>query len=81
MIPYAVSITELRQNLPSYLDRVAAGEAFLVTVRGKIVARLAPEIDAAEAAYQRILTYRQQSWVGDVITPFEEDWSGDSDHV
>jgi prevent-host-death family protein len=81
MIPHAVSITELRQNLPSYLDRVAAGEAFLVTVRGKVVARLAPEIDAAEAAYQRILSYRQQSWVGDVITPFEEAWSGDSDNV
>jgi prevent-host-death family protein len=81
MITHSVSITELRQNLPSYLDRVEAGETFLVTVRGKVVARLAPEADAAEAAYQRILSYRSQSWVGDVVTPLDEVWSGDSDNV
>ena len=81
MIPQAVSITELRQNLPSYLDRVEAGETFLVTVRGKVVARLAPQADVAEAAYQRILSYRSRSWVGDVITPLNEVWSGDNDNV
>lgn len=69
MIPRAVDITELRHNLSIYLNRVEAGESFLVTVRGKVVARLAPETNAAEAAYQRILEYRSQTLVGDVLSP------------
>ena len=81
MIPQAVNITELRQNLPSYLDRVATGESFLVTVRGKVVARIQPELDEAEAAYQRLLSYRENSWLGDVLTPLDEEWTGDSDNL
>jgi prevent-host-death family protein len=81
MIPQAINITELRQNLPGYIDRVKAGESFLVTVRGEIVARLQPEIDPAEAAYKEILSYRGKGWIGDVITPLDEEWTGDSDHV
>jgi len=81
MIPQTVSVTELRQNLPSYLDRVEAGESFLVTIRGKVVARIQPEIDPAEAAYQEILSYRDKAWIGDVITPLDEEWTGDSDNL
>lgn len=33
---------ELRQNLSRYLQRVKAGEAFVVTERGSEVARLTP---------------------------------------
>jgi prevent-host-death family protein len=81
MIPQTINITELRQNLPSFLDRVETGESFLVTVRGKVVARLQPEAEPAEAAYERLLSYRQGSWIGDVITPLDEEWTGDSDHL
>jgi prevent-host-death family protein len=81
MIPQAVNITELRQNLPGYMERVEAGESFLITVRGKVIARIQPEIDPAEAAYQRLLSYRENSWVGDVITPLDEEWTGDSDNL
>jgi prevent-host-death family protein len=81
MVPQAVSISELRQNLPSYVDRAEAGETFLVTVRGKVVARLAPEIDPAEAAFQELMSYRGKGWVGDVISPLEEEWSYDSDNL
>lgn len=81
MIPQTVNMTELRQNLPSYLDRVAGGESFLVTVRGKVIARIEPELDPAEAAYQRILSYRQDSSIGDVMTPINEEWTGDIDNL
>lgn len=81
MIPQAVNLTELRQNLPRYLDRVEAGETFLVTVRGKVVARIQPELDPVEAAYQEILSYRNKAWIGDVITPLDEEWTGDSDNL
>ena len=38
----SVGVRELRQNLSVYLKRVAAGEAFAVTERGRPVAILAP---------------------------------------
>lgn len=37
-----VGVRELRQNLSRYLDRVKAGEGFIVTERGQEVARLTP---------------------------------------
>ena len=37
-----VGVRELRQNLSRYLERVKAGEAFVVTERGSEVARLTP---------------------------------------
>ena len=38
----AVGVRELRQNLSRYLQDVKAGEALLVTERGREVARLIP---------------------------------------
>ena len=38
----AVGVRELRQNLSRYLQEVKAGEALLVTERGREVARLIP---------------------------------------
>jgi prevent-host-death family protein len=50
-----VKVTELRQNLPSYLARVRRGERIRVTSRGKAIAELAPpsasskDVEAARA--------------------------------
>jgi len=41
-MPSSVGVRELRQNLSKYLDRVKAGEPFIVTERGREVARLVP---------------------------------------
>lgn len=38
----SVGVRELRQNLSRYLERVKAGEALVVTERGRQVARLIP---------------------------------------
>jgi prevent-host-death family protein len=38
----AVGVRELRQNISRYLERVKAGESFVVTERGIEVARLTP---------------------------------------
>ena len=81
MIPQTVSITELRRNFAAYIAKVRAGETLLITRRGETVARLRPEPEPSDAAYQRILSYRGQGWIGDVITPLDEKWTGDSDHV
>jgi len=44
-----VSVRDLRRNLPSYLRQARQGANFLVTSRGKVIARLsAPAPAAAE---------------------------------
>jgi prevent-host-death family protein len=40
----SVGVRELRQNLSRYLERVKAGEALVVTERGREVARLIPAV-------------------------------------
>jgi len=69
-----VNVTELRNHLPEYLKKVKSGEELAVTSRGKVIARLVPEVDEAAAARQRLDAMRQQSWVGDVVSPLEEEW-------
>ena len=76
-----INVTAFRQNLPLYLARVAEGESFQITVNGKVVARLEADRDEAERALGRILSYRAQSRVGDVLSPVSSDWSGDFDHL
>ena len=41
-MPSSVGVRELRQNLSRYLDQVKQGESFVVTERGREVARLTP---------------------------------------
>lgn len=43
-----VNVTELRQNLPTYLKRVRQGERIRVTARGQVIAELAPPTATAE---------------------------------
>jgi prevent-host-death family protein len=70
----SVNVTELRSHLPDYLNKVKSGEELAVTSRGKVIARLVPEIDESEAARQRLEAMRGKSWVGDVVSPLEEEW-------
>lgn len=50
-----VNVTELRQHLPAYLDRVRRGQRLKVTSRGLVIAEIVPpaadkgEADAARA--------------------------------
>jgi len=70
-----VNVTQLRQNLPEYLARARAGEPVEVTVRGKVIARIVPEGDRAEAARQRLKALRGKARVGDVMSPSGERWN------
>jgi prevent-host-death family protein len=77
-----VNVTEFRQHLPVYLKRVAAGEEIRITSRGKIIARLLPERNEAEAARERLAAVRGTMILDDVVSPIEEvEWSADEDHL
>lgn len=72
-----VSVTELRQNLPTYLARVRKGEEIEVAVHGKVIARIVPEQNTAEEARERLKALRGKAWIGDVISPSGEVWDAE----
>jgi prevent-host-death family protein len=77
-----VSVSDLRQHLPSFLKRVQAGEELQVTSRGRIIARIAPERDPADEARQWLLELRDRVSLGDVVQGIPDvEWSGDADHL
>ncbi len=75
-----VKVTELRRNLPAYLARVKRGEELEVMVHGKVVARIVPEQDRAEAARLRLAELRRKGAriVGDIMKMPKEGW--DAEH-
>jgi prevent-host-death family protein len=74
-----VKVTELRQNLPTYLARVEQGETLEVTVRGKVIARIVPEEDRQAAARRRLKALRGKARItGDIMAPSGEIW--DAEH-
>jgi prevent-host-death family protein len=52
----SVNVTDLRQNLPSYLERARCGERIRVTSRGKVIA----EISSPKAAEEEAELIREQ---------------------
>ena len=77
-----INVTELRKHLPSYLKRVARGEQIRVTSNGKVLARIVPEEDPADAARRRLEALRGTMIVGDIVSPIDdEEWSADEDNL
>lgn len=77
-----VNVTELRQHLPSYLKRVESGEEILVTSRGRVVARIKPELDKAEKARRHLEELRGTVIRGDIMSPFDDiEWTADEDNL
>ena len=72
-----VNVTELRQNLPEYLADVKKGKELKITVHGKVIARIVPEVDAKAAARKRLAALRAKCKVGDVISPTDAKWNAE----
>jgi prevent-host-death family protein len=73
----AVNVTELRQNLPSYLADVRKGGEIEVTSRGKPIARIVPGGDSHEQARDRLFAARKRCRVGDVVSPTDAQWDAE----
>ncbi len=63
-----VGVRELRQNLSRYLERVKAGEGFIVTERGEEVARLTPSARYATPLAELIAERGASIPNGDLLT-------------
>ncbi len=72
-----VNVTELRQNLPEYLADVKKGKELKITVHGKVIARIVPEVDAKAAARKRLAALRAKCRVGDVLSPVDTPWNAE----
>ena len=69
-----VNVTELRQRLPFYLEQVSKGEELLITVHGRIIARIVPERDVREAPLPRLIALRDKRRIGDLLSPSGDAW-------
>jgi prevent-host-death family protein len=76
-----VNIAEFRRHLSSWLAKVREGEEIQITSRGEAIARIIPERDETQAAYERLAALRGRAYLGDVTSPIEEEWTADSDHL
>jgi prevent-host-death family protein len=74
-----VNITELRQNLPTLIERVRKGQELRVTVRGRVVARIVPDRDDREAARAFLASLRGRCRIGDIISPSGDAWDAERD--
>jgi prevent-host-death family protein len=74
-----VNITELRQNLPTFIEQVRKGKELRVTVRGRVVARIVPERDDREAARAFLASLRGQCRIGDIVSPSDDVWTAERD--
>ena len=69
-----VNVTELRQNLPTYLAEVRKGREIEVTSRGRVIARIVAGGDDRQEARARLLAARKNCVVGDVVSPVDATW-------
>ncbi len=78
-----VNVTELRQNLPTFLRRVTMGEVIGITSHGKLIARLLPLADPSLEAKQWLENLRGKVLLGDVESPVSETepWNADENHL
>lgn len=73
-----VKVSELRQYLPSFLKRVRQGEEYQITLHGKVIARLTPELEDSDRVKASLAELRKTAQLGDVISPLGESW--DAEH-
>ena len=79
---FAISISEFRKHLPEYLKKIQQGDQIQITNRGKVIARVVPEIDEVQAARKRLESLRHQGYMGDVISPIDAvEWTADEDNL
>ena len=74
-----VSVSELRQKLPAFLERVRKGEEVQVTRRGKVIARITQAIDARGVSRRALEILRSRARVGDVESPIDIGWEAGDD--
>ena len=72
-----VNVTELRQNLPTYLAAVAKGSEIEVTSHGRVIARIVAVGDPAQEARDRLRALGERAIIGDIVSPADDIWEAE----
>jgi len=70
----SIGVSQLREKLPFFMEKVKNGATITITSRGRKIARLVPVEDERAAARQALDRLSQTAEVGDVLAPIEADW-------
>lgn len=68
------TVTQLRNELPTYLQYVQNGEHITITSHGNPIARILPLLDAKKEAHAQLQQLRKSCSIGDVISPIDTPW-------
>lgn len=69
-----VTISDLRANLLSYLQKAHNGEELNVTSHGKVLATILPPVDKREKAKKALSALSKTAVINDIVSPTGDDW-------
>jgi len=70
----SIGVSQFREKLPFFIEKVKNGAIITITSRGREVARLVPVEDERATARQTLDRLAETAQVGDVQAPIEADW-------
>ena len=69
-----VTISDLRANLLSYLQKAHNGEELTVTSHGEVLATILPPVDKREKAKKALNALSKTAVINDIVSPTSDDW-------
>lgn len=70
----SIGVSQFREKLPFFIEKVKNGAIITITSRGREVARLVPVEDERAVARQALDRLAETAEVGDVLTPIAVQW-------
>ncbi len=69
-----IGVDKFKKKLTVYLKKVESGESITITSHGHEIAQLVPPANKMKNARKSLEALRKHSFVGDVISPIENEW-------
>jgi prevent-host-death family protein len=73
----SIGISQFREKLPFFLQKVKSGTIITITSHGREVARLVPVEDDRATARLALDRLAETAEVGDVLSPIAADWDAE----
>ena len=73
----SIGVSELRANLLKLHKRVEKGTTFLITSRGRVVAKIVPAQESVQEAEKKLTQVRETAKIYDIVTPIGEEWEAE----
>ncbi len=70
----SVPLTQINENIGEILEKIRNGQSLAVTFEGREIGVLFPAGESMEKARRRLEQLRETAFVGDLLSPINEDW-------